>query len=112
MSVPALTRATTMLIVSLLAGCSGAVKHAPTDRLGWVKAIIEGTEITDPAAHPCVAPLATEAMAARRWVVVGLPDGRYRQLRTVPLPEGVPLVPGDRVRIDLTDCSVPLRRSE
>lgn len=112
MSVRPLASSAAMLIASLLAGCTDAVKPVPTDRLGWVKAIVEGATITAPASHPCVALLAAEAVAAQRWVVVGLPDGRYRQLRTVPLPEGGSLSPGDRVRINLTDCSVPLQRSK
>lgn len=104
--------ATAVLTAVGIAGCASLGQPPSNERLGWVKAIVEGATITDPAAHPCVASLGPEEIAARRWVVVGVPHGRYRRLRTVVLPDGLSIVKGDRVLINTADCALPLRRSE
>lgn len=100
------------LSVVVLAGCVHAVTPPRTGRLGWVKAVIDGTAIGDPSEHRCAALLTPKERAARRWVIVGVPHGRYRRLHTVVLPDGLTVQRGDRVRIDLTDCQVALRRDE
>ncbi len=101
-----------MLSVVVLTGCVHAVTPPTTERLGWVNAVIDGTAIVDPSEHRCAALLTPQERAARRWVIVGVPHGRYRRLHTVVLPDGLTVQRGDRVRIDPTDCQVALRRDE
>lgn len=100
------------LCVVVLTGCVHGSTPPTTERLGWVKAVIDGTAITDPAEHRCAALLSPQARAAQRWVIVGVLHGRYRRLHTVMLPDGLTVQRGDRVRIDPTDCTVALRRDE
>ncbi|ODU33305.1 MAG: hypothetical protein BGP24_10160 [Lysobacterales bacterium 69-70] len=95
-----------------MTGCASLGNPRSNERLGWVKAIIEGAAITDRATHPCVAPLGAGEITAHRWVVVGIPHGRYRRMHTVMLPDAITVAKGDRVLINTADCAVPLRRSE
>lgn len=85
------------LSVVVLAGCVHAVTPPRTERLGWVKAVIDGTAIGDPSEHRCAALLSPQERATRRWVVVGVPHGRYRRLHTIVLPDGLTVQRGDRV---------------
>ena len=101
-----------VLSVTLLTGCVHGAIPPTTERLGWVKAVIDGTAIAEPAEHRCAAMLSVQDRAAHRWVIVGVPHGRYRRLHTVMLPDHLAVQPGDRVRIDPTDCTVALRRDE
>lgn len=97
--------------VIALAGCIHQPLRTPV-RLGWVKAVVEITAISDPEEHPCVTILSPQERAAHRWVIVGVRNGRYRRLYTVVLPDGMALQRRDRVWIDPTDCAVALRRDE
>lgn len=66
-----------VLAATLFTGCASLGSPLSTERLGWVKAIVEGAAITDPATHPCVAPLGAGEVTAHRWVVVGIPLHRW-----------------------------------
>lgn len=95
-----------------LTACASWREPPTTLRLGWVKEIIDGAAIQNPAERPCVAPLTAQALAAQRWVVVSVPHGRYRRWYTVALPDGFTVKPGDRVLIDPADCDVAIRHSD
>ncbi|WP_166654366.1 hypothetical protein [Tahibacter aquaticus] len=100
------------LLALVLTGCAAWREPPPTHRLGWVKAVIDGAAIQNPADHACVASLSAADIAGQRWVVVGVRQGRYRRLHTVALPDALAVEPGDRVLIDPANCDVPLRRAD
>lgn len=92
-----------------IAGGASASGPTTTERRGWVKKTVNGAQIQNPGERECVAPLPPDAIAAHRWVVVMIPKGRLQRFRTVMLPEGANFAPGDRVVVDVANCSVPLR---
>ncbi len=97
---------------SATTGCaSGPGGVAPGWRTGWVNSIAEGKDlIKNTKGSECVAALSPEQIERRRFAVVRYHQGRKSRPRTVLMPDSSYLRIGDKVRINIIDCTAPISR--
>jgi hypothetical protein len=98
-----------------IAGCAStpddvAVKSSGW-REGWIHAIVAGKDFNKNATgSECVATLSSEQIAANRFAVVRYHVWRKSRPRTVLMPESSDLQVGDKVRINIDDCTASISR--
>jgi hypothetical protein len=106
-----------MLAMAALALAAGSCTNWNTvpDSEGWaqgyVRKVVRGSEIKDIEVRPCVARLPREQAASLEFVVVTYRQGRAWGYRTVALPDAFAPTPGQRVWVNIRNCSEPLRPS-
>lgn len=101
-----------VVAASGMAGCATVPSGvAPGWRTGWVNHIVEEKDLVkNTKGSECVVGLSPEQIARSRFAVVRYNQGRKSRPRTVLMPDSSDLRVGDKVRINIIDCSAPISR--